>query len=926
MSLSMVVLGLVGFGGFEVGGADRRGLVAVRLRCENFEGPLAVDSAAPRLSWLLTGSGGGRGRGQSAYQVVVATSTSRLSAGKADLWDSGKVVSSRQNQVVYGGKKLQSWQTCFWKVRVWEGNMVGPWSATARWDMGPLLRADWKASWLEDGKPQAKAAAEFYQNDPAPLFRKPFEVKKSVVRARLAISGLGYYEASLNGQKVGDHVLDPGWTRYDKRVGYSVYDVTSMVRAGGNCVGIRLGNGWYQPLPLRLFGSFNLQDALSTGRPRALAHLRIEYKDGSVESIPTDLSWKVGASGLLRNNVYLGEVVDARLEPEGWDRAGFDDSGWVAPKVAAGEMGPLLAPPDPPIRVTQKWKAVKVTEPAPGVQIYDLGVNFAGVASFALDVPKGTSLRFRYGELLYPNGTLNPMTSVAGQIKGFKRGTKESVGGPGAPEIAWQEDRYIARGGKEIYTPRFTFHGFRYVEVTGLPAALPLEAVEAHRMNSDVASAGSFECSDPLLNEIQEVCRRTFLSNIFSVQSDCPHRERLGYGGDIVATSEAFMANFDMSGFYQKAVRDWSDSALKDGMFTDTAPYIGIQYCGVVWAMAHPLLVDQLYRYYGDRRIGEEEYAAAKRWLALVEEKYPSGIVTEGLSDHEGIAPQFPEVLVTPMYFASVGMLADQARRLGFAQDEASFRKLAAKIQRVYCEKFVDVATGKVGNGTQTSQSIALSTRIVPDSVRRKVLAFLVKDIESKGNHLSTGILGTKFMFEELSRAGEIDLAYAVATQRDFPGWGWMLKNGATTLWEHWASSDNTFSHNHPMFGSISQWMIQWLGGIQPAEDAEGFDQILLAPRVPKGLDWVKSSYESARGRIVSEWRKKGDVVEFEFTVPINSRATVVLPASSPRLVREGKTALERVSGVSEVRSDSLEVRFVLGSGSYKFTVAREKK
>lgn len=921
MSIGFAFLALMDPAMSEVSRDERRFLTAVRLRCENFDQPMAIDSLAPRLSWLLRGTGTARNRQQAAYQILVASTKSRLTIGKADLWDSGKVETSRQNQVVYGGKSLQSWQTCFWKVRVWEQGVIGPWSASSQWDMGLLNQSDWNAIWLEDGKPKATREADFYENDPAPLFRKPFVIKKSILRARLAVSGLGYFEASINGTKVGDHVLDPGWTRYDKRVGYALYDVSDLLQKGQNCVGIRLGNGWYHPLPLRLFGSFNLQETLPTGRPRTIAHLRIEYRDGSVETVPTDLSWKVSESGMLKNNVYLGEVVDARLEPEGWDRPGYDDARWRAPKPAIGDIGPLSVPSDPPIRVTQKWAAVKVTESSPGVRIYDFGVNFAGVARFSLNLPRGTSLRFRYGELLYPNGTLNPMTSVAGQIKGFKQGSKESVGGPGAPEVAWQEDQYITRGGKETYTPRFTFHGFRYVEITGLPKALPLDSVVALRINSDVQKGGSFECSDSLLNEIQEVCNRTFLSNIFSVQSDCPHRERLGYGGDIVATSEAFIANFDMSGFYQKAVRDWPDSALKDGMFTDTAPYIGIQYCGVVWAMAHPLLIDQLFRFYGDTKIGNEQYEAAKRWLSLIEKKYPNGIVSSGLSDHEGLASSPPEVLVTPMYFASVNLIANQAKRLGNQKDEEYFRKLAAKIQKAYCERFVDSSNGRVADATQTSQSMALWTRIVPDALRSKVLSVLVKDIESHAGHLTTGILGTKFMLEELSRAGEIDLAYKIATQRDFPSWGWMLKNGATTLWEHWEYSDNTFSHNHPMFGSISQWLYNWLGGIQPAEDAEGFDRIQFVPKLPTQLEWVKSSYESARGTIISNWRREKKLLKFEFTVPINTQAKVLLPVRSDQMVTEGKTALSRVSGVSEVRNTPDGVSFVLGSGKFSFTL-----
>lgn len=899
-------------------------LTASDLRCEYRVDPLGIDAVHPRLSWTLRGSGDTRGRRQRAYRILVASSAKLLERNKGDLWNSGKVLSEAQNDVAYAGGSLKSGQTCYWKVQVWEGRSVGAWSKPGRWEMGLLHPKDWVGQWLNDGKGAPRAQAEFYADDPAPMFRKEFVVRGPIIRARLSIAGLGYYEATLNSARVGNHVLDPGWTRFEKRVSYSVYDVTGQLQQGKNCLGVLLGNGWYNPLPLKLFGSFNLRKHLAIGRPRVIAQLRIECKDRSVETVATDQTWKVGESAIRRNNIYLGEVVDARTEQQGWDTPGFDDSRWQAPGIVQEKLGLLSAPSQPPIRVTARWQAVNVHEVKPGVYVYDMGVNFAGWLKLNLNLPAGTAIHLRYGELLYPDGALNPMTSVAGQIKGFRQGSKESIGGPGAPEIAWQSDTYIARGGGETYTPRFTFHGFRYVEISGPVAPLPLGSVTALRLNSDVEEVGSFECSNPMLNEIQAMCRRTFLSNLFSVQSDCPHRERLGYGGDIVATSEAFMANFDMAGFYEKTVRDWSDSALEGGMFTDTAPFIGIQYCGVIWAMAHPLLMNQLHRYYGDRRIGEAEYSSAKRWLSLVEKQYPGGIVTEGLSDHEGLAPAPSPEMVTPMYFQSAKLLAALAGRLSLREDESHFRQLAERIRNAYVAKFVDGTTGKVGPGTQASQSTALYTGIVPESARPKVFAFLVHDLESRGNHLSTGILGTKFMLDVLSREGRADLAYTIVTQPDFPGWGWMLKNGATTLWEHWEFSDNTFSHNHPMFGSVSQWLMAWLGGIQPDANTVGFDRIVISPKTPAGLDWVKSSYRSIRGKIVSNWSRQGKKVKFEIEIPINTRARVSLQARSLDAVREGGRPLSKFGGVLSVDLRGATVELTVGSGRYTFTVETE--
>lgn len=886
------------------------------LRCEFRKAPLGIDAARPRLSWTLVAPEGARNQRQSAYRILVSSSEALLQKDTGDLWDSGETRNAAQNNVPYGGQKLRSGQICFWKVRVRDGaNRRSAWSETSRWEMGLLSPGDWKAQWLNDGKPNPADDAGFYGEDPAPLFRKSLRLNGPIRRARLYVSGLGYYEASLNGQRVGDHVLDPGWTKFGKRVNYSTYDVAGLLNQGENCLGVALGNGWYNPVPMKMWGNRNLRVDLDVGRPRMIAQLLIEYRDGRTARVASDLTWKVGDGPILRNNVYLGEVYDARREQPGWDRVGFNDAQWRTPGLAPENVGPLVAQPQPPIRATSSWKALRVAQPKPGVFVYDMGENFAGWLKLDLDVPRGTRVRLRFGELQYPDGTLNGRTSVAGQIK------SRGVGGPGAPEVAWQEDTYIAKGGGESYTPRFTFHGFRYVEVTGLPEMLPLSSVTALRLNSDVEEAGSFECSNPMLNEIQAMCRQTFLSNIFSVQSDCPHREKFGYGGDIAATSEALMANFDMAGFYAKAVRDWSDSALADGMFTDTAPFVGIQYCGVGWAMAHPLLISQLRRYYGDVQLEAEEYEAAKRWLLAAEKLAPEGLAKGGLSDHESLDPTPSPELVTPLYYQSARLLSKMAGNLGKAADEAYFSSLAETIRAAYLAKFFDSATGKVGPGTQTSQAFGLTTGIVPMDARPATVAYLLRMIAARNEHVSTGIFGTKFMLDELSRAGLADMAYRIVTQPDFPGWGWMLKNGATTLWEHWEISDDTFSHNHPMFGSVSEWMMKWLGGIQPADDAVGFDQIVIRPQTVPGLDWVKSRYRSIRGEIVSQWRREPGRTLFEVEVPVNCRADVALPASVFAQITESGRPLSECEGVSQVKSRESSVEFRLGSGMYRFVV-----
>jgi len=903
------------------------------LLCDRRHNPLAIDSPSPRLSWLEDSDE--RSQRQTAYRVLVASTAASLSDDRGDLWDSGKVASADTLSVMYAGRPLVSGQACYWKVRVWDKNDASSeWSQPAMWEMGLLRESDWTGQWLNDGKANPRDDAAFYAEDPAPCFRRTFVATKPVRRARLHITGLGYYEASINGRRVGDQVLDPGWTKYDRRVFYSTFNVTEQLRPGDNCIGVMLGNGWYNPLPLRMWGNLNLREHLAIGRPRFIAQLNIEFADGSTESVSSDSSWKVAGGPIRFNSIYAGEIYDARFEQSGWDRPGFDDTAWNTPAIASETVGLLQPQPQPPIRITERFAAVSVSQPREGVFIYDMGQNFAGWASFRFGatLPAGTAIGFRYGELLYPpvppaaDGTLNPMTSVCGQIKGQRKnalGADESIGGPGAPSIAWQSDTYIAKGGtEESYTPRFTFHGFRYVEVTGLPRALPLEAVTGLRLNADVASVGFFACSNERLNRIQQMCRRTFLSNLFSVQSDCPHRERFGYGGDIVASSEALMLNFDMSTFYAKAVQDWADSARPDGMFTDTAPSVGIQYCGVGWAMAHPLLLSQLHRYYGNEQLVAQQYEAAKRWLLLVAAANGDGLIMEGLGDHEGLEPAPPASMVTPLYVQSARTLAEMAKLLHRWDDAERFDALAQTSRLAYQQNFLDVQTGKVGPGTQASQSIALYCDLVPEQDRERVLSFLVEKIQGGHNgHLSTGIIGTKCMLDILSREGRADVAYGIVNQPGFPGWGWMLENGATTLWEHWEKDDNTFSQNHPMFGSVSQWLINWLGGIQPASEAAGCDQVVIRPQVVSDLNWVQCSYLSARGMITSDWRREDDAVQLTVEIPVGVAALVYLPAPAAERVTESGSPLLLAPGVQVIRTDRAGVVCRVGSGRYSFAV-----
>jgi len=900
----------------------------VGLRCESLLNPLGIDSRTPRLSWMLeTTRAKERGQRQTAYQVLVSGDRETLRAGRGDLWDSGKVASAAALHVPYEGRPLASATRAYWAVRVWDREgRPSAYTAPAWWEMGLLEAKDWRARWIQDSKPGPATEERLFDEHPAPLLRKEFTVTKPVARARAYVTGLGYYELRLNGEKAGDRVLDPGWTDYSRRVLYSTYDVTRMLRPGRNTLGALLGNGFYNPLPLRMWGHLNLRQHLPIGDPRLILQLEITYADGSRETVVTDESWKAADGPILKNSVYLGELYDARRELPGWDRPGFDDAAWRPVVPAKTLVGPLRAQTVPPIRVTRTLQPLTVSEPKPGVFLFDMGQNFAGWVRLKVRGEAGRKVTLRYGELLYPDGTLNPMTSVTGQIKSGR-----VPAGSNAPPIAWQTDAYVLKGeGTEVYTPRFTFHGFRYVEVTGFPGAPALDALEGLRLNSDVESAGFFACSNPLFNRVQEVVRWTQLSNIFSVQSDCPHREKFGYGGDIVATSDMAMLNFDMERFYGKVVEDFADAVRPNGGLTETAPFVGIADEGlgegagpVGWGTAHPLLAAQLYQYYGDQRLLQDQYDTARRWVELLRTRAVDHILTNGISDHESLAPKPVPVTGTAFYYQNVRLLARMAEVLGRSEDARKYGALAGEIRDAFNRRFLQPGTGRYFTATQASQAAALFMDLVPAGERERALGVLTEDVLDKHDgHLTTGIFGTKYLLHALSDHGRADVAYRVADQRTFPGWGHMLAGGATTLWEHWAFSDNTFSHNHPMFGSVSEWFFRALAGINPDEDAVGFDRITIRPRPTGDLAWARGRYRSARGDVASEWRREGERLVLIVAIPVGATATVYVPTAGGQAVTEGGKPAVEAPGVRFVRNEKDAAVYRVEAGRYTFVSA----
>lgn len=720
--------------------------------------------------------------------------------------------------------------------------------------------------WIGNDQPILTDLASMYGTYPAPLFRKEFAVDATGVRkATLYITAAGYYKATLNGRRIGDIYLDPAWTDFSKRIYFTEYDLTASLSNGANCLGVTLGNGFYNPLPLQMWGYLNLRNALPTGNPLFTARLVVEYTNGKTQEISTDETWKFAPGPVLKNSVYLGEWYDARKEIPGWELPGFDDSAWKKACVLQSPGGKLQPRFFPPVKITAQFPSVKISLLSGDTYLADMGTNFAGIYKIRLKGNPGDTITLRFGERIYEDGSLNPMTTVCGQIK------RKGSGGPGAPDIAWQTNTYVFGQNNDVwFSPEFTFHTFRYMEIKGLKYHPQLSDIQGLALNTAIEECNRFECSSDLLNSIQKITTRTFKSNLVSVQSDCPAREKFGYGGDINAVSESFISNFDMHGFYRKTIYDWAD-AINDSVFIDTAPYVGLKYCGISWESAFLFLQDQLYRYYGDEEIVREMYDFDLKWMEKVARLHPNLIVDKGLGDHESMIPVPVQLTGTSHYLQAAGVMKRFASLMNDRVNEKKFTELENNLREKMQEEFWNKSGGENEKmNKQTLFASLLYYGVIPGNDKPSAVDSLMTSIKKAENgHFTTGIFGTKYMLEAMSQNGLTQEAFDIVNSSAFPGWGFMLSRGATTLWETWKESDNTYSNCHPMFGSVSEWFYRWLGGIRPDSSHPGFMTFILDPQTPTGLTYVKTLYKTPSGYIKSAWQKNDSgEISYEITVP----------------------------------------------------------
>ncbi len=866
------------------------------LKCEYLENPLGIDIIAPRLSWKLIGNS--NNIKQKAYRILVSDNKKELEKDIGNFWDTDTVFSNQSTQITYKGSELISRQKVFWKVKVWDqNNSTSAWSDISSWEMGLLNESDWEAKWI--GKEDDRKA-KVGQKNPAPYFRKVFSLKKKVKDVRVYISGLGYYELYINGKKVGDHVLTPNQTNYDRRqvssyengkianmstrVLYETYDIIDYLQDGKNVVSVILGNGWYHQnekseyLPLYF------------DTPRFIAQLEIDYSDSQKEIVISDESWKTSNGSILDNNLYHGEIYDARLENDSWNKKGFDDSKWESSKVVRIPEGKLHSQMSPPDRIIGTIEPVAITKLRKGIYRYDFGTMLSGWVKLKVKGERGSEIKLKFFE-----------------------DSDNSYG---------QTDTYILKGdGLEEWEPRFSWHAFRYVEVFSSQVPLSLENLEGQIVHTDVETDGKFESSNKLFNRINSDFVKTQLDNMHGgVPTDCPHRERRGYTGDGQIAAQAAIYALDVKSFYTKWLNDIADGQnQKTGYVPNTVPYHSGG-GGVAWGSAYIILPWYMYLYYGDVSILGRHYDGMKKYINYLNNRLDeNGLIYIDPNDYWDLGEWVPpvptviprELVASAYYYYNLTLMNNIANVLKEEKEADEFLDASGKVKRSFNQKYYNQDKHSYSIGYQGANIFPLAFGLVPDKLDTLVFESLVKNVEVKNKgHFDTGMLATPYLLEVLTKYGRADLAYTIMDRRDYPSYGYNIERGASTLWETWTGNE---SHSHPMFGSVCAWFYQGLGGINPDQSNPGFKHIIIKPQIVKGLEFVNTSYNSVYGKIKSDWEYKDGTLKFDVTIPPNTTASVYVPGKEMKNVSVNS---ENIS-VSNVKNNF--VHFEVPSGDYTF-------
>ena len=891
------------------------GLSVTGLLTEYRANPLGTDVLRPRLSWRIESAT--RNTMQAAYQIQVATSSTDLASGRQLSWDSNRQNSSESIFRTYEGPALASATRYFWRVRVWDATgRASQWSEPAFWETALLDPARWSAQWI--GPP---ASARDSAGAPPPLLRRTFTVKGAVKSARIYISARGLYELHINGQRIGDDFFTPGWTSYSKRLQYQTYDVTQALSQGENAIGAMLADGWYRGY-LGFSGRKN-----DYGTTVALiAQLEIAYADGRIERVVTDANWKMSTGAVTYADIYRGESYDARREKSGWNNARFDDSAWSAVALAERTSAALVAPVTEPVRRVMEVKPIAIINSPSGQLIYDLGQNITGWVRLRVRGAAGTTITLRHAEVLDQKGNL------------YTQNLRD----------AFQVDRYTLKGGgEETWEPRFTYHGFRYVQIDGLTEKPSLTNVTGIVVHTNLAETGTFVTSDTMLNKLQRNILWGQRGNFLDVPTDCPQRdERLGWTGDAQVFARSASFNMNVSGFFAK----WLGDLALDQHPGGSVPWVipnplggdSVHFAAAAgWGDASTVVPWTMYRMYGDRGTLERQYASMKSWVDYEQRRAGTGLIWSR-DDHFGDwlawhsddagypgATTGKDFIATAYLAHSADIVARAATVLGHADDAAHYRALFTSVRSAFRKEFVS-PNGRVSENTQTAYALALNFGLLDADEGPRAVQRLVDDVGRHGGHLSTGFLGTPELTHALSQNGRIDVAYQLLTQRTYPGWLYPITRGATTMWERWDGirPDGSFqeismnSFNHYAFGAIGDWMYRTIGGLDVDDAAPGYRHAIIAPKPGGGLTSAKTELQTPYGILSSEWKLVEGRMQLAIVVPSNTWATVTLPHASADHVSESGRPLHGTDGIRGIRQSGTDLIVELGSGPYLFAVS----
>ncbi len=891
-----------------------------RLTCGYLVNPIGVDFIAPNLSWKLESSK--HNVMQTAYQILVSSSQANLDKHIGDVWDTKKVNSSQSIQVKYSGAKLLSTKTYYWKIRVWDNyKNESAWSKTAFWQMGLLNAEDWKgAKWIAFDKladsnvnilPTDGKKDKFNANNVLPMFRKDFSVTKTIKKATAFISGLGHFEMSLNGAKVGDDFLAPGWTKYDKEALYVTYNITKQVKKGGNAIGVMLGNGFYYVPPVK---DRYRKLKVAYGYPKMICRVLVEYADGTSENVISNQNWKTDKSPVTFSSIYGGEDYNANLEQKGWNVSGFNDGNWKSSLIVDGPK--LNAQKEEPVKIFDNFSAKNITSTINGEWVYDLGQNSSAIIELKVRGKKGDTIKITPAELIKEDGSV----------------TQKNIGGP-------SYFSYILKGdGLETWRPKFFYTGFRYLQVKGgVPTGkgntsgkAVIEDLRALHIRNAAEPVGKFSSSNELFNKTFKLIDWSIKSNMVSVFTDCPHREKLGWLEQLHLMGNSVGYNYDAAPLFKKALQDMKNSQLPNGLIPEIAPeYVKFEWGGDMfrdspeWGSSGILLPWYLYQWYGDKQAMVGYYPMMQRYINYLATKADHHILSQGLGDWYDLGPKPPGVSqLTPMgvtgtaiYYYDLKILEKMATLLGKKADAITYSKLAVEVRKSFNNKFFDSKTNQYATGSQAANAMAVYMGLVEDKDKVAVIDNLVRDIRDRKNSLTAGDIGYRYVLRVLEDAGKSDVIFDMNSRSDVPGYGMQIAKGATALTESWAALP-TVSNNHFMLGHLMEWLYSGIGGIRQAENSTAFKNIKIEPEIVGDLTSADVSYNSPYGEISSSWKKTGKEFTLEVNVPANTTADVYLPVSVNQKVSEINNVAFQTIG-----SEQGKTKISIGSGTYKFNV-----